>query len=311
MFRRNRVEVSQEIVHPVYLDSSMMIDFLASFDDGVSFSSDVARKIDTGRKRAGEIGGNAGIADLAGLNLSGTGKLTRESTHSESTESKFVRQHTLASLFNRLRLILDQEQKIKRVTADDFGQFKASDLVELEGTIDRNPLDALSQLYDDFRPYALTQKRQECRREMNEEDYDNPDDFLEAVREEAEREYRDMDEMFGVVKEDLTKGQIIDLPMTAPGGLSALLAANREFYSTQVEAAMLGGTFKVLGKISGVDLSGEEKLSIIRRGAISLVGQDRLQLLVDSMKNNDIELRVPPLTLTAPWVQIIPLAIYV
>ena len=98
MFRKKKIEVSQDIVHPVYLDASMMVDFLAGFDDGISFSSDVARRIDTGRKRASELGGSAGIADLMGMNLSGTGKLARESTHAESTESKFVRQHTLGAV---------------------------------------------------------------------------------------------------------------------------------------------------------------------------------------------------------------------
>lgn len=311
MFRKKAIEVSQEVVHPVYLDASMMIDFLASFDDGVSFSSDVARKVDTGRKRGGEIGTTAGIADLAGLNLSGTGKLTRETTQSESTESKFVRQHTVASLFNRLRLILNEKNKIKRFKKEEHKNIRSSDLIEIEGTIDRNPMDALSQLYDDFRPYALTQKRQEVRKRLNEEDYDSLEEFHEDVRDEAEREYRDMDEMFSVVKEDLNKGQIIDLPMTTRDGLNALLVANREFYSPQVEAAMLGGTFRVLGKVSGVNLSGEEELSIVRRGAIGLVGRDRLQLLVNSMKNSDVEIRVPPLSLTTPWIQVIPLAIYV
>lgn len=310
MLRRKKPEVSQDIVHPVYLDASMMIDFLASFDDGVSFSSDVARKIDTGRRRNSELGGTAGIADLAGLNLSGTGRLARETTHAESVESKFVRQHTLASLFNRLRLILEDKSKVVRPSEELEGVGPGT-LIEIQGVIDRNPLDALSQLYDDFRPYALTQQRQESRKEIDEDEYESPEEFEAAVREDAELHYRDMDEMFAVVKADLEKGQIIDLPMTADGGISVLVAASREFYTTQVEAAMLGGTFKVLGKVSGVDRSDGSELAIVRRGAISLIGQERLQLLLDSMKNSDIEIRVPPLAISTPWLQVIPLAIYV
>lgn len=312
MFRRKKIVVSQDVVHPVYLDASMMIDFLAGFDDGVSFSSDVARRIDTGRKRASELGGSAGIADLMGMNLAGNGRLSRESTHAESTESKFVRQHTLASLFNRLRQILDEKGRITRLEKGELTSLvRPGALVEVEGTIDRNPLDALSQLYDDFRPYAVTQQRQESRRGMNEETFEDVEEFEDAVREDAERKYRDMDEMFGVVKADLEKGQIIDLPMAVDGGLSILVAANREFYTPQVEAAMLGGTFKVLGKVSGIRIAEGEDLAIVRRGAIGLIGEDRLQLLVDSMKNSEIEIRVPPLTISPPWVQIIPLSIYV
>jgi hypothetical protein len=74
VWRRRQPEVSQDVVHPVYLDASMMIDFLASFDDGVSFASDVARKVDSGRKGTSEATGTAetgSLADLIGLKISG------------------------------------------------------------------------------------------------------------------------------------------------------------------------------------------------------------------------------------------------
>ena len=60
-----------------------------------------------------------------------------------------------------------------------------------------------------------------------------------------------------------------------------------------------------------MDLTVDKELAIVRRGAIGLIGQERLQLLLDSMKNSDIEIRVPPLAIKTPWVQVIPLAIYV
>ena len=185
VFRIKKPEVSQDVVHPVYLDASMMIDFLASFDDGVSFSSDVARKIDTGKRRNSELGGAAGIADLVGLNLSGSGRLARETTHAESVESKFVRQHTLASLFNRLRLILEAKKKIVRPENIRLEGVRPGTFIEIQGSIDRNPLDALSQLYDDFRPYALTQQRQESRNELDKEEYGSSEEFEAAVRPES------------------------------------------------------------------------------------------------------------------------------
>lgn len=304
-----------DVVHPVYLDASMMIDFLASYDDGVTFSSDVARKIDIGRKRTTDVEGKAGtpsLASLVGLTLSGSGKLAREKSSAETTESKFVRQHTVASLFNRLRSTLETNNAVERIsTIDALATLTPGTLVECSGVIDRNPMESVSQLYEDFRPYAIVQKRSEVREEMDREDYETEQAFEDAVREEADREYRGTDEMFEVVANDLKKGQIIDLPMSVSAGFSVLIAANREYYTPEVEAAMLGGTFKVVGKVSGIDQASGQTVPIVRRGVIGLIGEDRLQLLVDSMKNDDIDLRIPPLTMTSPWIQLIPLAIFV
>jgi hypothetical protein len=41
---------AKRLLYPTYLDVPMLIDFVASLDDGVSFSSEVAEKIDRGRK---------------------------------------------------------------------------------------------------------------------------------------------------------------------------------------------------------------------------------------------------------------------
>lgn len=290
----------------------MMLDFLADFDDGVSFTSDVAQRVERVRKRGGETGGSAGIADLAGLSLNATGKLTRENSQNETTENKFVREHTVASLFNRLRNRLEDAGNVIRLGRESLlDELDAGVLVEVSGTFDRNPLEALSQMYDDFRPYAITQQRTEVRDGLSEDSFETTEEYEEEVRERAEREYLKMDEMFETVANDLRKSQVVDLPLTVGDSLSALVVADRDYYTPDVEAAMLGGTFRVLGKVSGVERREGHELKIVRRGAIGFISRDRLQLLVNSMHNEDVELRIPPMAMPSPWLQIIPLAIYV
>lgn len=112
MQQERATNVLVELTHPIYLDTPMMISFLATVDDGVSFSSEVAETVADTRKAAGEGSGEAklpGLASLLGLSLSASGKYARESAEDQTTESKFVRQHTAASLFNRLRVRLKQE----------------------------------------------------------------------------------------------------------------------------------------------------------------------------------------------------------
>ncbi len=124
-----------------------------------------------------------------------------------------------------------------------------------------------------------------------------------------------MDEMFHVVAEDVRKSQVIDLPMrlrtTGQQAVSAVLAADRDYFTAAVEAMLLGGQFKVLGKVTGVDVSPEESLTIVRRGVIGLIGQERLEQLISATRNDDLNLRIPEVTISSPWIQVLPLAIFV
>ena len=120
-----------------------------------------------------------------------------------------------------------------------------------------------------------------------------------------------MDEMFETVANDLKKTQAVDLPLKVSDSLHALVVADREYYTPDVEAVMLGGTFRALGKVSGIESRSDQELKLVRRGALGFISRDRLQLMVNGMHNEDVELRIPPLALPSPWIQLIPLAIYV
>ncbi len=148
---------SVDLVYPTYLNTPMLVDFLATLDDGVSFTSDVAERVDQTRRRADEVGASIGLPNLAsllGLTLSASGKLVRDNTDQETVDRKFVREHTAASLFNRLRHLLRASEKIVRIeTFAHVGKVVPGSIVECVGTIDRNPLEAISVLYEDARPY--------------------------------------------------------------------------------------------------------------------------------------------------------------
>ncbi|GLY51877.1 hypothetical protein [Lentzea sp. NBRC 102530] len=314
MFKRKKKPIESvcrvaDLVHPTYLNTPMLINFLASIDDGVSFSSDVAQKYDRIRKTTGEgtaSGAVPSVASLLGLNLSASGKLSHERNNQETTESKFVRQHTAASLFNRLRTTLDKAKLIKVVTSiEDLQKVQPGALIECAGVIEKNPMDVVADLYEDARPYFLQQKRMEIRKD---------DESLseDEVREEADREIIDMDEIFKVVAEDVRKSKVVDLPMTIAGvQIRAVLAASREYFTDEVEASLLGGEFKVLGKVTRAEVVEGKKLTTVRRGVIGLIGEERLELLMNSMANTDIELKIPEVAVKSPWVQIVPLAIYI
>jgi hypothetical protein len=105
---------------------------------------------------------------------------------------------------------------------------------------------------------------------------------------------------------------VVDLPTVITGdSIRAVLAASREYFTDEVEASILGGEFKVLGKVTRTETTEGKKLTTVRRGVIGLIGEERLQLLMTSMANTDIELNIPEASVRSPWVQIVPLAIYI
>lgn len=91
-----------ELVHPLYLDVPMLISFLATLEGGVSYSSEVAESAQRSATSGAEVGGEAklpSLTSLLGLNLSVSGRFKRDTNQAQSVENRFVRQHTVASLF--------------------------------------------------------------------------------------------------------------------------------------------------------------------------------------------------------------------
>src|SRR4051794_36353767 len=92
--------------YPLYLDVPMMVSFLATLQNGVSFEEKIQMRTGSKRQTSGssEVGAQGpsipGLASLLSFDL--RGKLSIERGNERSEELEVVRQHTEASLFNRL-----------------------------------------------------------------------------------------------------------------------------------------------------------------------------------------------------------------
>jgi hypothetical protein len=301
---------AKRLLYPTYLDVPMLIDFVASLDDGVSFSSEVAEKIDRGRKGTGEANGTVGlpsIASLLGLNLSASGKLSRERTEQETAESKFVRQHTAASLFNRFHSALSLDAGLVEISAAPaLASVSAGDLISCKGVVLRNPLEALLSLYRDIRPVMVVIQRQQARQGGASE---------EQATATVETSLRDTDEIFAAVAEDVVKSKIVDLPMRLSDGTNVILSANREFFTAEVESMLLGGSFRAIGKVTAVSSDPGGSFSLVRRGVMGLVAREQLQPafapISQLVGQSGPSAALPEIELQGPFVQVLPLAIYI
>ncbi|PNS35981.1 hypothetical protein [Mesotoga sp. B105.6.4] len=127
-----------DIVVPVYLDAEIMLDILASLDNGLSLSEKI--KITSGELSGRE--GKAGIS-LYGLlpfvDISASGGLSK--SKALSSESQSERVQTPGSLFNKVRTKLIESQILRRIeTIKDWDALTEGSFVEIVGGFSPNPI---------------------------------------------------------------------------------------------------------------------------------------------------------------------------
>ena len=290
-----------ELVHPVYLDAPMLVDFLATLDQGVSFSSEIAQKQEQGNRRGSEGSGSFGIpalAGLLGLNLSASGKLSREKNRQESSESRFVRQHTSASLFNKLRASMREKDLIKRIDDPaDLANVTPGDIVELGGVVVGNPLAALLDFINSIRPFV------------------DPAMFEQSANaENADGDYSlSLGRMFELIEMDMKRSAVVDLLLK--GRISTIVTADSENFTSGVGERLLMGTFKLVGKVASVELRPDTVIPIVRRGAMGILAQrvleDMFSNFVENLRENGVNFAIPEVVVKGPSLQVLPLAIFV
>ncbi|MEU0462488.1 hypothetical protein ABZ215_00630 [Amycolatopsis sp. NPDC006131] len=320
---------SFELAHPIYLDTPMLVSFLAALDDGVYYSSEVAEKLGKTRKSDGEISGAAklpSLASLLGLNLSASGKYSRQGAEDQNVESKFVREHTSASLFNRLRSRLHSDGLVQIISPDvDIAEVRPGALIEVTGTIETDPMRTIIDFFQSLWPFiegehektqVLPAVKRTQRRNMSPERRAELEalEVQQALAKEAFEEQQQTMKLVDMMKSDLESSPIVDLVLRNER-VSGLITASREFFGTEVAAALLGGTFSLVGKVAAVNPRQDAETPVIRRGAMSTVINTgvvpMLELMRQNFEDHNIQLSVPDPFIKGPCLQVIPLAIFV
>lgn len=149
------VQGRPRLVHPVYLDVPMMISFLAALRGGVTFEDTTTRRDARTSSKEREVGGKVRLPPLASLlGFDASGRMGRSQGEDASEETKAVRQHTAASLFNALYDALEEEALVKRIeAAADLASVTPGDVVEIAGDFVGNPLEPVVAFFKQAVPY--------------------------------------------------------------------------------------------------------------------------------------------------------------
>lgn len=316
-----KLEDSQlQLVHPVYLDVPMLVSFVAANAadaGGFSFESEATEKGGSATDRTREATGRGRavfplIGALIGLDMSGL--YGRKDQEQESRETKVVRQHTEASLFNLLRDELVASDRVTVIEREEqLGELKIGDLVEMSGEVIGNPLQQMLDLFTQIAPYlgydveALTKpkKRKDPSRSGN------PAKASGVSKPSDDLSDEDTFRLLATMRQDLDGSSMLDLVLRGPEEIRAVLTLSREFLTRAAADSLLGGRFAVIGKVTRV-LGEKEIINLTRRTAIGLGGPDLAREIVhDFSKVEGLSVEVGEAVIEPPALQLLPLAVFV
>lgn len=304
------------LVHPVYLDVPMMVSFVAAFEDGFAFSSEQTEKGEatTDRTREASTRGRLGFPTLGALiGLDMSGRYGRAEQEQESRETKVVRQHTEASMFNILRHeLIVQDQLTVIDDTRKFAEQEIGALVEIAGEVIGNPLQQLLDLFAQLAPYLgydvetlmKPKKRKDPARSGN------PAKASGAAQPADVFSTEDLFRFLTTMREDLERSATRDLVLLGRDGLRAVLALSTEFLTAAVAERLVGGRFTVMGKVTRV-LVNDEVINLTRRTALGLAGPQFSRDVITDLRELDLPIEIADPIVEAPALQLLPLAVFV
>ena len=292
------MDVNQLMI-PVYINEKIVLDMLAIIEDGFSTVSQVSyfdhKENSNAQKIEAEVSTSASILskllkiDLKGeLSHSGNGE-------TENTTKEKV--HTNVSLLSKFRAFLTDANILK--SGFDISNMKIGDFIEVEGELQKNPLINCMDIFVDMLRMA--------------------DIFAEKpqlnAKTQAKAQKQQQDETMKKIKSfasELKHSGTVDFILSDSAG-TVVLSAQEQYLSNDNISEILGGHFKVLGKVIAICAEKTESIDLLRKTTLSILPHDLLADMFSCLQNEDMkQYNLPELKteISGPAVIVIPVAIY-
>ena len=297
----------EQLVIPVYLNEKTVFDLLAIMEDGFSTVSEITN--------GSSVAAN-GEAKLAGANSAQSlleqlfkiqfdANLSGNVNSSQSSATKFEKVHTNVSLFSKLRTALLKNRFLFDTSKAkfDFSKIKVGDFVEVEGELQKNPLldvlekfSSICSMGEIFSQEATTGvKKQRAK----------------SSEENSLKIYKKQIKSFA---DELNKSGTIDYILKAEGGKLVLSLLEQYLVGNDNVSEIIGGRFKVLGKVIKVCSSGQESIDLLRKTSLRTMNATILQSFSETFKSSELsQFNLPDVVfeIEGPSAIVIPIAIYI
>ena len=293
------MDVNQLMI-PVYINEKIVLDMLAIIEDGFSTVSQVSysdhKENSNAQKIEAEVSTSASILSKL-LKIDLKGELSHSGNCGETENTTKEKVHTNVSLLSKFRAFLTDANILK--SGFDISNMKIGDFIEVEGELQKNPLINCMDIFVDVLRMA--------------------DIFAEKpqlnARTQAKAQKQQQDETMKKIKSfasELKHSGTVDFILSDSAG-TVVLSAQEQYLSNDNISEILGGHFKVLGKVIAICADKTESINLLRPTTLSILPHVLLAFMFSCLQNEDMkQYNLPELKteISGPAVIVIPVAIY-
>ncbi len=291
---------SEQLMVPVYINEKIVLDMLAIIEDGFSTVSQVSytehkensnsQKLEAGASTAATL-----LSKLLKINLKG--EVSHSGDSETDQENVYTKIHTNVSLLSKFRTFLVNENILKNKF--DVTDIKIGDFIEVEGELQKNPLiNCMDSFVDMFRLLNIFAE--------------NLLQDGEATNQAQEQQEDESIKQIKSFADELKYSGTIDFILSDAAG-TVVLSAQEQYLSNDNISEIIGGHFKVLGKVIAICKDETENIDLLRKTSLSIFSTDQLTEMFSGFQNDDMkQFNLPELKteIWGPAVIVIPIAIY-
>ena len=295
----NNIKLDRLII-PVYINEKIVLDMLAIIEDGFSMVSQInytehkesssAQKVDAGISTSAPI-----LSKFLKIDVSGG--LSHEGNKGENENVIKEKVHTNVSLLSKFRGFLVENKILKSDL--NFSEVRVGDFIEVEGELQKNPIiNYMDSFIDLFRMADIfTEKTQLGNRTQAKNQKQKEDEVVKQIKS---------------FTDELKHSGTIDFILSDVKG-TTVLSVQEQYLANDNISEILGGHFKILGKVISICKEDTENIDLLRKTSLSIFQEDLLNELFAELKTDDMkQFNLPEIRtkIESPAVIVIPIAIY-
>lgn len=291
---------ADRLIIPVYINEKIVLDMLAIMEDGFSMVSQInytehkedcsTQKIDAGISTSATL-----LSKLLKIDVSGEAKHNGNSGENENVVKEKV--HTNVSLLSKFHGFLKEKNILKSEL--DFSEIQIGDFIEVEGELQKNPIiNYMDSFIDLFRMVDIFEEEPQLGSKTQEKNQKKQED--ETVKQ------------IKLFADELKNSGTIDFILSDKRG-TTVLSVQEQYLENDNISEIIGGHFKVLGKVISICKEDTENIDLLRKTSLSIFPEDILNEMLSELKTEDMtQFKLPELKtkIAGPSMIVIPIAIY-
>lgn len=296
-----KISLKEQLIIPIYLNEKTVLDMLAIIEDGFSMISEVSSSNQNSNTTDMKIGGGLSTKAILDklLKIQVNASLDKEDNVSNVSQTKLEKVHTNVSLLSKFRSELINNQLLACTAEEDLdiSKINTGDFIEIEGELQKNPMiDLLEKFVDLLRMSDIFIKKHTGK----------------VKNMPYKKEDNSTAQQIKLFLDELKHSGTVDFILENPNG-TLVLSTQEQYLSNDNISEIIGGKFKILGKVIKICKEKDESINLLRKTSLYLLDENSLNGFLDIFNNADMkQFNLPEVRfeINSPSAIVIPVAIY-